>query len=56
MALDNHGGYDLLDDSGQGIGRAELTDEEEQELTTIAVSEIKDMLTDIYNSMYPEER
>ena len=56
MKLDGQGIYYLLDDSGKDKERVELTDKEKQELTAIAVSEIKDMLQDIYNSMYPEEK
>lgn len=56
MRRERSGVYDLLDENGDIIKSIELSEAEEQELTDIAVSEIEDLLSDVYHSMYPKEK
>lgn len=56
MKRKGQGGYYLQDGQGNDIERIELTEAEEQELTDIAVSEIEDLLSDVYHSMHPKEK
>lgn len=52
LKLKTAGIYYSLDKNGEEIERTELTDQEQEELRAIAVSEIETMLKDIYQSMY----
>ncbi|MGT2717290.1 hypothetical protein [Streptococcus oricebi] len=54
MTLRRKGIYDTVDSSHRDT-RIEISPEEEKEITKVAVQEIKDMLKDIYDSMYPKE-
>ena len=54
MELQNDGGYTLLDESGQDKERIQLSEEEQEQLREVAENELKAMLKDIYDSMYPE--
>ena len=54
MELDRDGIYYLLDESGQDKERIQLSKDEQEQLRKVALNEIKAMLKDIYDSMYPE--
>lgn len=54
MELQSDGGYTLLDESGQDKERIQLSEDEQEQLREVAENELKAMLKDIYDSMYPE--
>ncbi|MGQ7462471.1 hypothetical protein ACTGZQ_08070 [Streptococcus suis] len=54
IELQSDGGYTLLDESGHDKERIQLSEDEQEQLREVAENELKAMLKDIYDSMYPE--
>ena len=54
MQLNGNGVYYVVDGTPHGT-RIEISPEEKKEFTKVAVQEIKDMLKDVYDSMYSQE-
>ncbi|HFI0344905.1 TPA: hypothetical protein ACGOWL_000294 [Streptococcus suis] len=54
MRRNGAGGYDLIDENGNDIESIQLSEEEQEQLREVAENELKAMLKDIYDSMYPE--
>ena len=54
MRRKGDGVYDLIDENGNDIESIQLSEEEQEQLREVAENELKAMLKDIYDSMYPE--
>ena len=54
MRRKGDGVYDLIDENGNDIESIQLSEEEQEQLREVAENELKAMLKDTYDSMYPE--